>query len=381
MYRWSHKSVKEEKPRKNTPNPSFSSSLLDEIYRSMDGDDVKSGREEKTSKKQSISSGGGGGGGGRPKASSAVEDEAVASLRRAFLVEKWMNMKQNEKNINTRTRPSSIPDVYRKPVIDNDPIFFSSGTSSSDSSYGIWFSEPESFRGSRFHKPSCFGPFSRPESVKTNGFSKKHQQMEFYYCSDDHQTNGIDRGALIKSKARALKIYANLKKIKQPISPGGRLTTFLTSLFANGQVKNPKDLNPPCFDHKKSERTSKSTHGSTCSSASSFTRSCLSKNSPRSREKKLNNGIRRTVRFYPVSVIIDEDSRPCGQKFIYDTQDLTKDEDYNSYDDDDDDTKSDSSSDLFELDHLLALKECEELPVYETTHFGKNRAIANGLIC
>ncbi|KAI3781667.1 hypothetical protein L2E82_11687 [Cichorium intybus] len=375
MYRWSQKSVKESKSRKNTPNPSFSSTLLDEIYRSMEGDDEKCSREEKILKKQSISSGGCAGA-GRPKASSAVEDEGVASLRRAFLVEKWMDMKINEKNLNRRRRPSSLPDVEQKPVLHNDPFFVSSGTCSSDSSHG-WFSEPEGFHDSRFHKPSCFGPFSRPEPVKIKDSSKKNQQMEFYYCSDHHQTNGVDRGALIKSKARALKIYANLKKIKQPISPGGRLTTFLNSLFTNGHVKKPKDLNPPCFDHKKIERTSKSTHGSTCSSASSFTRSCLSKNSPRSREK-LNNGIRRTVRFYPVSIIIDQDSRPCGQKFISDKQDFTKDEDYNA--DDDDDTKSDSSSDLFELDHLSVLKECEELPVYETTHFGTNCAIANGLI-
>ncbi|KAL4572344.1 hypothetical protein LXL04_019117 [Taraxacum kok-saghyz] len=369
MYRWSHKSVKESKSRKNTQNPSFSSTLLDEIYRSMDGDDEKLGREEKFPKKQTTTSGG-----GRPKASSAVEDEGVASFRRVFLVEKWMDMKAiNSKNMSRRTKPSSLPDLDQKPVVDNDQFFISSGTSSSDSSYG-WFSEPEGFHNSRCHKPSCFGPFRRPEPVKTNAFSKKHQQMELCYCSDDHQTNVIDNGALIKSKARALKIYANLKKLKQPISPGGRLTTFLNSLLVNGHVKKPKDLNPPCFDHKKIERTSKST----CSSASSFTRSCLSKNSPRSREK-LNNGVRRTVRFYPVSVIIDEDSRPCGRKFVFEKENLTKDEeDYNA---DDDDTKSDSSSDLFELDHLSVLKECEELPVYETTHFSTNRAIHNGLIC
>ncbi|KAJ0442123.1 putative protein BIG GRAIN 1 [Helianthus annuus] len=52
-----------------------------------------------------------------------------------------------------------------------------------------------------------------------------------------------------------------------------------------------------------------------------------------------------------------------------------------NYNDNNDDVRSDVSSDLFELDHLSILKECDELPVYGTTHFGTNRAIANGLIC
>lgn len=50
---------------------------------------------------------------------------------------------------------------------------------------------------------------------------------------------------------------------------------------------------------------------------------------------------------------------------------------------DDDDAASCSSSDLFELDNLSAIgieRYSEELPVYETTNLGTNRAIANGLI-
>ncbi|KAI3810919.1 hypothetical protein L1987_20583 [Smallanthus sonchifolius] len=315
MYGWSHKSVRESKPPKKTQNPSFSSSVLDEIYRSMDAGDEKQ-REEKVSRKQRESGGGGG---------STVEDERIATLRRAFLVQKWMNMKVNAKNFTHRRRASLLPEYsHRKSVIDDDPFFFTS------------------------QKPSCFGPL-RPKRIKTEPFPTKHHQ---------------------------------------PISPGGRLTTFLNSLLTNVHLKKPKDLK-----NVKIERTSKSAHGSTCSSASSFTRSCLSKNSPRSREK-LNNGIRRTVRFYPVSVIIDEDCRPCGQKFIFGEQDFMKvhvtrmcedkfddDEEDDYVDDNDDDMTSDASSDLFELDHLSILKECDELPVYETTHFGTNRAIAKGLIC
>ena len=49
--------------------------------------------------------------------------------------------------------------------------------------------------------------------------------------------------------------------------------------------------------------------------------------------------------------------------------------------DDDDDAESYSSSDLFELDHLVGIgRYREELPVYETTNIRTNHAIANGLV-
>lgn len=51
---------------------------------------------------------------------------------------------------------------------------------------------------------------------------------------------------------------------------------------------------------------------SACSSAASFSRSCLSKSSSKKGKLKKNS-----VRFYPVSVIVDEDCRPSGQKCIY----------------------------------------------------------------
>ncbi|KAJ0681155.1 putative protein BIG GRAIN 1 [Helianthus annuus] len=323
MYQWSHKPVRETKTRKNPENPSFSSTLLDEIYRSMESGEDKPG--------------------GRSRGSSAVEDEGIATLRRAFLVQKWMDMKVNAKNLTHRRRASSLPEYSnRKSSVNdniNDPFFFN---------HSVAFSKSP--------KPSCFRPFG-PKPIKTEPFPVKH---------------------------------------RQPISPGRRLATFLNSILTNVHIKKPKDLKDG-----KMERTSKST----CSSASSFTRSCLSKSSPRSREK-LNNGIRRTVRFYPVSVIIDEDCRPCGEKFIYSEQDFMKvhvttmcdnrfhddeeeedgdfddnDNGNDNYNDNNDDVRSDVSSDLFELDHLSILKECDELPVYGTTHFGTNRAIANGLIC
>ncbi|GJZ57894.1 BIG GRAIN 1-like protein A [Tanacetum coccineum] len=376
MYNWD-KSHKEDKPRKNGQIPSFSSTLLDEIYRSIDGGDEKFGefkvRKPKVAKK--------------PSRGKSVEDEEIASFRRACLVEKWMEMKANEKVVVARHGPPTLPEFDRKGVLDNDPLFFSSGSSSSDSSFG-WHSEAEVVKP----KPSCFGPLKGPKHVKTSvsprSAMKKQNEVQLF---DDDQINNNDHSGLIRSKTRALKIYASLKKVKQPISPGGRLTTFLNTLFTNGHTKKPKDSGFEERTQTRMERKSKSTNVSTCSSATSYSRSCLNKNTPSSRDQ-LNNGFRRTVRFEDHQV-----SRPCGVKNIppptfswartekLSSKELsTKYDDKKfNFDDEDDDMASDSSSDLFELDHLAILrneKYCEELPVYETTHLGTNRAIA-GLVC
>lgn len=102
---------------------------------------------------------------------------------------------------------------------------------------------------------------------------------------------------------------------------------------------------------------------------------------------------------------MDEDCRPCGHKFLHKleepimkkgnfereevkTEDLMNIDgnqrfDYEEEDDDFDDAVSCSSSDLFELDNLSVIgieRYREELPVYETTNFKANCAIANGLV-
>lgn len=349
------------KSRKNHNIPSFSSTLLDEIYRSIDGSvsksesDFETYREKKPSKRHG----------------------EIASFRRACLVEKWI-----EKEAIATRKPTLLQDF------ENDLMFFSSTSSSSDSSGALSSSDTEFFGSSSSSattkpKASCFSARLKP--VRT-GAEKNDEKNKM---EDD----------MMKSKSRALKIYANLKKVKQPISPGGRLTSFINSLFSNANGKKTKnqDLKPP----------------SSCSSASSFSRSCLSKNPPNSR-----NGDQRTVRFHPVSVIVDEDSRPCGQKCTYDEKlplrpptEIKKQssgkvvevlkgyngkraDEFSAFrkihgrgdeeeEEEDEDCMSDSSSDLFELDHLSLFGDnrfCQELPVYETTHFDTNRAIANGLI-
>lgn len=400
MYTWE----RTEKVRKDPKIPSFSSSLLDEIYREIDGSDetYKNFKQpkEKNVKKVQCSNNNVNGGSDRAKARGrTVEDEEMTSLRRACLIEKWMEKKVNEK-VSSR-KGSLLPEFDEKYLIqDNDPLFFSSSSCSSNSSFGGFSSsETESF-GAGNWQPSSF---PAPKPIRTNV-----QKSDQFYLFDDyrnHRTHKTEEG-LIKSKTRAVKIYENLKKMKQPISPGGRLTGFINSLFTHGDQKKTKnvhqnhnrvyDLNG-VYDMS-CHRTQKS---SKCSSASSFSRSCLSKDSTRSKEK-LNNGIKRAVSFFPVSVIVDEHSRPFGQKCVYShefetnggekLQQNQKTNDFvtrkyhkeNDADDDyEDDAASDSSSDLFELDHLSVFKNerfCDDLPVYETTYMEKNRAIATAYL-
>ncbi|KAL0447359.1 UNVERIFIED_CONTAM: protein BIG GRAIN 1-like A [Sesamum latifolium] len=376
--------------------PSFSSSLLDEIYRSIDGNAEKA-EEFKAEKPPST------------RAKSKGDEEETARFTRACLVDKWMEIKQvHEKvdNVARRRRPDSFQ--------DNDVLFFSSTSTSSDSSGALSSSDTELFCSTRKPKQvSCFS--TRPNPVRTARESNRHD--EFFVSDDDdddddrqNQQKNKQGDDLMKSKSRALKIYANLKKLKQPISPGGRLTSFINSLFTNPNSKK-KSRNPDSnkgFEHLKSTKTASSS--SACSSAASFSRSsCMSKNYSSSPDES-RNGNQRTVRFHPVSVIIDQDSKACGHKSIYDDQGCDRrpplpphalkmeknrkvedaahrvskgyrnHKNYNfpmfrkirDDDEDEDDAASESSSDLFELDHSTMFGKnrfCEELPVYESTYF------------
>ncbi|KAE9609311.1 hypothetical protein Lal_00020495 [Lupinus albus] len=356
-------------------NPSFSSTLLDKIYSSIDEGDRKS-NDMKFYTEPTIT----------------VRKQSRSNLN--FIT-------ANEK-VDIQRRKHNISQMHHHRVHhhERDVMFFSSISNSSDSSSGrLSSSDTESIYGMR-SKPSCFVPYPKPKPVRTNMSEKtekkiteRKQSNMFLEQKKDAQIfdsypiySNIESSeeGLIKSKSRAMKIYNNLKKVKQPISPGGKLTNFLNKLFATGNnTKKPKSTSSVA--DTKSER--KTQAASTCSSASSFSRSCLSKTSPSSREKlRSNNGVKRTVRFYPVSVIIDEDSRPCGHKNLYEEKELQQQQKKSNLLPTriDDDAASDSSSDLFELDHLTVFGDddlyFEELPVYETTHLNANRAIANGRI-
>ena len=454
MDRW-EKPLRDDRYRHQRQNPSFSSTLLDVIYRSIDESGNGKGEEEQLifyretmRKKHEINHG--------------FKGEEMTSLQRACMIEKWMEKKVSHEKVSVRRK--SMADFDKKSRKDLDSVLLNSSSSSSESSCGGVFSssESESIYGVNSSRSSTTSyTMQRPKPVRTSISARpeKSQRREDLHQTDTfqhHERNyapnqkAKPEGSFVKTKSKALKIYGDLKKVKQPISPGRRLASFLNSLFTTGNAKKAKITTP---GGSYEERKLKSEQASTCSSASSFSRSCLSK-TPSSRGGKLssNNGAKRSVRFYPVSVIVDEDCRPCGHKNLYgsDRQEMsstlvaaavttatrnncpTSDEelklhvmnenrrieevardllknyqkkkeeqfDHMSTDlcndnthqvcseeeeeesDDDDDIASCASSDLFELDNLSVVgieRYREELPVYETTHLGTNRAIANGL--
>ncbi|XP_022980659.1 protein BIG GRAIN 1-like B [Cucurbita maxima] len=343
-----------QRRRSRRENPSFSSSLLDAIYRSIDDSNVQGEdqlifytQKTTTRTKQSISA-------------AKTEDHQTLQFQRASMIKNWMDNKKI------------------KTVRDFTVSTSSSSESSSTAGRRLSSSESE-FLSRTLHRPKP-KPKPKPKPIKTTTWS----QTEI--IPNPNHENGF-----VKSKFRASKIYHDLKKVKQPISPGGRLANFLNSLFNGGSPKAKQKISNTCSNNSTNldydaPRKSKSQQGSssTCSSASSFSRSCLIK-TPSSR-----GNIKRSVRFCPVSVIVDEDCRPCGHKMLHKLEEpigkkgkLETEEMKTEEDDEDDDRLSCSSSDLFELDNLSAIgmeRYRDELPVYETTHFNTNCAIANGLL-
>lgn len=314
--------------RQRRKMPSFSSSLLDEIYHSIDQPTDHQPPLHPVPQ--------------RRNAAAQVEEE-IESLRRAIMVEKWME------NYSATAKARHLP---------------SNSASSTDSSI-FTSSETES---------SASRPTPKPPAQKA-------AKIE---------------GRFTRTKSRALKIYGDLKKVKEPISPGGRIASFLNSIFSPKKSQNVEE-----WGSVRKSRSMKD--ATTCSLAS---RSCLSKNPNSSRG---NNKSKRSVRFCPVSVIVDEHSQPCGHKRIYggdeqspinaampqvgsqfikknidsfrlyEGKNARKHEFRRFYENEGDfDDKSCASSDLFELENIGAYH--EELPVYGTTDLKMNRAIASGLI-
>lgn len=337
--------------------PSFSSSLLDSIYRSIDesngggGDDSNKKQSKQScsvSKREEIK----GGGSGKTK----------TNLRRAMMIENW---------------------VERQSV--HSSMFTNSASSSSESSSGAAFSSSD-------QTESSYKRRSKQSPVKA--ISVGSDNME----KTKSESGSGSGGGFTKTKLRALKIYGELKKAKQPISPGGKIASFINSIFNSGNVKKAK----MCYvgaveDVSTSEHVTKSTYSSSTTPASTFSRSCLSK--PSSRSKKSSNGNKRSVRFYPISVILGEDdSQISSHKCVYEQDpSLMPKPTFQKYartsgqnfrrsfcengDDDESDAESYSSSDLFELNLPVGIgRYTEELPVYETTNLRTNQAIAKGLI-
>ncbi|CAH8303298.1 unnamed protein product [Eruca vesicaria subsp. sativa] len=316
-------------------NPSFSSTLLDEIYNSIDQKPNKTQPFVGSVKKQSISV------------------------------------------------TSSVP--ARK---INQDRFFSSVSSSSDSNSSIFSSsDTETTQAKKLSssRPLCFGP-CKTKQRKTEDKALFHQNRA---TRVSHDYAYEERSASNQKK-----------KLKTPSSPGVRVVNFINALFSKQStaVKKSYPRKTSYVDSAFSKKRTDYYSSSTCSSASSFSRSCLNKRSEKSSErikpsvnvivpeirsyveeeegylrksvmKNVEDGGRRSVEEIAREFLRDYQSKKYENSLVK-NNDL---EDYDDDDDDDDDVASDSSSDLFELDlvgtHHRNLYE-DELPVYETTFAG-----------
>ncbi|GMH03792.1 hypothetical protein Nepgr_005631 [Nepenthes gracilis] len=321
-------------------HPSFSSTLLDAIYRSFDestGEEISARDVEEevvffqgTPQKKHNN---------MMKCSSTCLEREKTRVR---LVDQWMEKAESEKIlVRRRTLAADLDGKLR--YGDRHWLGFKLNppSCSSDSISGGEFtsSDYESLQANSL-KLIRTNVSVRPQRIK---------KLADYY---DNSRKSCPSAQQTKEESRAMKIYGDLKKAKQPMSPGGRLSSFLNSLFHGGGSKKPKiSRSMDRRDVTKYGKESKSTYSSTCSTASSFSRSCMSKTpSSAGSDGKFNN--------------IDDEERDIG-------------------DGDGDGSTSCCSSDLFELDNALEIgvgRYTEELPVYETTRPHTNRAIANGLI-
>lgn len=127
-----------------------------------------------------------------------------------------------------------------------------------------------------------------------------------------------DHHAKLMSKSKSCK---DSIKPKQPISSGSKLTNFLNALFMGGGTRKKNISSSYTVSDSNSDHSAETKPSSSYSySSSSYqSKSCLSKASGGS---KNTDGVKRCVTFYPTSVIVDENSRPCGEKYLHGVEKL-----------------------------------------------------------
>ncbi|GAA0183691.1 hypothetical protein LIER_31060 [Lithospermum erythrorhizon] len=303
---------KERPQRRKTP--AFSTILLDSIYHSIDETKEVEQTKHNFYRTDNV----------------LVVEQDVKSLRRAIMLEKWMETHS------------------------------SYACSSADSSF---FSETES-------SSRC-----TPKSLSSSSEMKHLEKTQ----------HGVHESRFMRTKSKVLKIYGDLKKVKQPMSPGTKIANFLNSVFSSRNLKKRYQHQSATSEGWSSMRKSRSVKDPTIFS-SLTSRSCLSK-APSSRTKS-----KRSVRFGNVSVIEQYDPRmmtimpKVGNNLIrenihnlpsFQSRDTINHEES----DEDDDIRSCTSSDLFELENICVVAnqmDREELPVFATTNMKINQTIANG---
>ncbi|KAL8111854.1 hypothetical protein AgCh_019531 [Apium graveolens] len=141
------------------------------------------------------------------------------------------------------------------------------------------------------------------------------EQNEF----GNHQTNKTE-GGLCKLRVSAQKIYANVKKMKHAISPGGQFINFISGIFTNGDPNDQKKINEACLnegcaDDVKADvkMKSKYTRTSTWPSDSSLTRSCFSRSSRNLRHKR-DTRMKKKVGLCHVDVEVEENCHQTNSR-------------------------------------------------------------------
>ncbi|KAJ4796654.1 Protein BIG GRAIN 1 [Rhynchospora pubera] len=292
--------------------PSFSSTLLDAIYRSMDESDGTGTEPEKRVPKQS---------------------ERLCYKLDSYKSSGSLN---HHRSSARTTKPSQAPGRNR-----SGGWAHSTSSSSDGSSYGGFSSsEAESVR----LRPIRTAPRSDPVQY--------HFPVQ---SSTSTETKKSNKSGSIKSRIKEFRKTKN----QLPASPGARLTSILNALFAKKTSSAPT----------KGGGGQATEVGSTCSSASSNTRSCLS---------KTPSTVKRSVRFCPVSVVVGEEVVERGGDRRREAEGKKRMEEIlrgMERDEEEEEESSDSSSDLFELEDLTVGVERRfrhELPVYCTTSLGNN---------
>lgn len=383
--------------KRRAKTPSFSSILLDAIYRSIDAD---------------------GDGGGVADASYHHHDYPITTATAATSINKYMTSNYNydcnsylagSKQRRSRMRSDNTfetLDLRHAIMIESwmerqeqQPQPYDHGTNNANDQNIRIVRQKSVPSKSTVWDTSTTRHFSKS---RTNLASRSADS-----CFAPPMKRELSSRIFTKTKSRAMKIYGDLKKPKspqnQPISPGARIAAFINSIFRNSGDRKP---NPP----SPASLSSSTPITSTCSSSSSFSRSCLSKTTSSARAKSSSST--RSVRFYPVSVIADEDSRPCGHRSLHREDETPKSKFENnrnqskcrreeeidtlmkmikrncrdraassSFDNGGDDSNEEmndgescASSDLFELENLSSIgvsRYAEELPVYGTTSLHK----------
>ncbi|KAI0523241.1 hypothetical protein KFK09_005635 [Dendrobium nobile] len=308
MERWRN-GIDRQAPRRCRDCPSFSSTLLDSIYRSIDETDNRGATKEQ----QRLS-------GAPDRISTKKQNMACFPESRRI-----------------------IPSV-KTPTV-TCPGRNATSSSSDGSSYGS-FSSSDTESVSNLC-PARLRPIRTTPTVRSGRLRPEDAPDQFISATITEKSSKKERNGSIRNCLR------DLRNGRSPSSPGARLANFLGSLFA---AKSKVSAELPCPTEP------------------SYSRSCLS---------KTPSTAKRTVRFCPVSVIVGEDCRPCGEKWVYGgaapkppaapppppvRRSKVQEEE-------------DEEDDLFELKNLAVIGRFrDELPVYETTLLGKYSGVSRGLI-